>query len=90
VTGEPLGSHGEPVKVDIPMTTLSKPTFLERIGLKKQQPQTVKMDIYVCCPECAAKVKGDPNPTSFLVKVIAERSGVPPAPVPAATTVHGH
>lgn len=90
VSGEPLGSHGEPVKVDIPMTTMGKPTFLEKIGLKKQQPQTVKMDIYVCCPECAAKVQADPNPSSYLVRVIAEKSGVPSVTTPAATTAHGH
>lgn len=90
VTGEPLGSHGDAVQVDIPITTMGKPSFLEKIGLKKQQPQTQNMSIYVCCSECAAKVKSDPNPTSYLVKVIAQRGGVPPAPVPATTTAHGH
>lgn len=90
MTGELLSTYGEPVEVGIPLTTYGKPTFMEKIGLKKQQPQTQTMSFYVCCPACAAKVKGDPGASKYLAAVIAERSGVRPAPAESSMAAHSH
>ncbi len=37
------------------------------------RPSLKAVTIYVCCPECVAKVKSDP--ATYLVKVIGERAG---------------
>ncbi|MBY0524741.1 MAG: hypothetical protein K2R98_15155 [Gemmataceae bacterium] len=90
MTGEPLGTYGEPVEVGVSFATMGKPTFLERIGLKKQQPRTQTMSFYVCCPACAEKVKGDPKASDYLVKVMQERMGIPPAPSASSLAAHNH
>lgn len=78
------------MEVGIPFTTYAKPTFLEKIGLKKHKPQTSTMTFYVCCPTCAEKVKGNPQATDYLVKVMQERMGVHPPPAAASPAAHSH
>lgn len=71
-----MGSHGPAVPVDVTIGVPRKPTFWEKIGLAKQDPYKQVISIYVCCEECAAKVRSDPNQTDYLVKVITERGGL--------------
>lgn len=47
-----------------------QPGFLGKVFGKKPTPGVV---IYVCCQDCAAKVKNNPWP--YLTEVIAERGG---------------
>lgn len=63
VTGEKLGSHGPAVPVEVATRTT---------GLLWWR-RAEKTSIYVCCPACAAQVRSQPG--TYLVKVIAERSG---------------
>ncbi len=76
MTGEELGGHGPPISVDVVMTVPHTPSFWEKIGLKKVQPQTQTISFYVCCEECAAKVKSAPNASAYAAKAVVERRGL--------------
>lgn len=55
------------VKTDI---GAKRPPFLARLFGRKGTPGMV---IYVCCEDCAAKVKADP--ATYAYKVVAEHNG---------------
>ena len=69
VTGDRLGSMGQPVAVETGVGA-RKPSLLGKLFGKKATPGVV---IYVCCQDCAAKVKSDPG--TYVVRVIAEVNG---------------
>lgn len=71
VTGDKLGATGPALPVETGFGA-EKPSFLGKLFGRKP---TQGLIIYVCCPECAAKVKSDPG--AYVVKVIAERGGSP-------------
>lgn len=73
MTGEVLGSHGQPIPVQATMNVPTEPTFLQKIGLKKQQPLTQTVTVWVCCPECVAEVKKNPAP--YIATVVVARGG---------------
>jgi len=68
MTGEKLGLRGPAVPVQ---TTIGekKPSFLGKVFGKKPAPGAV---IYVCCPDCVAKVQSNPNP--YLMELIADKA----------------
>lgn len=68
VTGEKLGLRRPPVPVQTAIGE-KKPAMLAKLFGKKGTPGMV---IYVCCPDCVATVKSDPQ--TYLVEVIADRS----------------
>lgn len=68
VTGDRIGAMGQPVPVETGIGVKHPTAWGKFIG----QKPTNGLMIYVCCPECAAKVKADPAP--YVAKVIAERS----------------
>lgn len=49
-----------------------QPSALGKLFGRKPTPGVV---VYVCCQDCAAKVRS--NPGTYVVKVIAERGGSP-------------
>ena len=69
VTGNKLGSMGQPVAVDTGIGA-RQPSALGKLFGRKATPGIV---IYVCCQNCAAKVKSDPG--AYVTKVIAEANG---------------
>lgn len=69
VSGDRLGSVGQPVAVETGVGA-RKPSLLGKLFGKKPTPGVV---VYVCCQECAAKVKSDPG--TYVTKVIAEVNG---------------
>jgi hypothetical protein len=67
VTGNKLGLKQEPVKVQTSIGE-QKPGFFARIFGRKPTPGAV---IYVCCPECAEKVRQ--NPYRYYSDVVVDR-----------------
>jgi hypothetical protein len=71
VSGEPLGARGPAVPVEtVPDTTQQAPFWRRLFG---SPPPPRGIVIYVCCQECAARVKSDPG--LYLARVIAQRAG---------------
>lgn len=72
VSSEPLGARGPGLAVSVPAidSAYQKPA-LQRF-LQRFQKRPPEITIYVCCPECAARVKSDPG--TYLFRVVAERS----------------
>lgn len=75
VTGEKLGSRGPAVRVETVAGTAEKPSLLKKcLPWNWGTPSRPKgVAIYVCCPDCAARVRSDPE--TYLLKVIADRGG---------------
>ncbi len=71
MTGDKLGSLGSVVAVDTGIGA-KQPSTLGKLFGRKPTPGIV---IFVCCQDCAAKVKSDPG--TYLVRVIAEHGGSP-------------
>jgi hypothetical protein len=67
VTGKKLGLKQEPVKVQTSIGE-QQPGFFARIFGKKPTPGAV---IYVCCPQCAEKVRTSPYP--YYSTVVVDR-----------------
>lgn len=80
VSGDRLGSVGQPVAVETGVGA-RKPSLLGKLFGKKPTPGLV---VYVCCQECAAKVKSDPG--TYVTKVIAEVNGWSQEPPGAKAT----
>lgn len=77
MTGEKLGTHGPAIPVEIVKDFTEKPTFLQKCFRQAPEPRFHKETIYVCCPECTAKVKSDPS--RYSLAVYAERRGLLPS-----------
>ncbi len=60
--------------VEVETTMGDKPTFLQRSFPRLFPHRPPKVTVYVCCPECVARVKSDPD--TYLAKVIAVKSGL--------------
>jgi hypothetical protein len=60
---------GQPIAVDTGIGA-RQPTFLGKLFGRNPTPGVV---VYVCCRDCAAKVKS--NPVTYAMKVIAEVNG---------------
>lgn len=76
VTGEPLGSRGPAVKVQIVQEYREPSTFWQR-NMSRWFPPEVKRHtdaFFVCCPGCVERAKADPS-GSYL-KVYADRRGL--------------
>ncbi len=69
MSGDRLGSQGPAVPVETGIGA-KQPSLLGKLFGQKPTPGVV---VYVCCQECATKVKNDPG--RYVVKVIAERGG---------------
>jgi len=74
VTGEKLGAHGPAIPVEIVRDFTEKPTFLQKVFRRAPEPHIFRETIYVCCPECVARVKSDPS--RYTLAVYAERHGL--------------
>lgn len=74
VTGEKLGVRGPAIPVEIVRDFTEKPTFLQKVFRRPPEPRFIRETIYVCCPECAARVKSDPS--RYTLAVYAERRGL--------------
>lgn len=74
MTREVLDSRGPAVAVEIETNLGEKPTFLQKSfpRMFAQRPQ--KVTVYVCCPECVARVKSDPD--TYILKAIAVKNGL--------------
>jgi hypothetical protein len=68
VTGTKLGLNQAAMAVQTAIGE-QQPTFLGKLFGQKPKPGAV---IYVCCPECADKVRSDPQ--TYLSEVIADKS----------------
>lgn len=67
VTREPLGSH--PIEVDTGLgKALKQPLWKKLFGQKPAKGVT----IYVCCQDCAAKVRSSPG--EYFLKVLDEKN----------------
>lgn len=69
MTGDKLDSAGSAIAVDTGIGS-RKPSVLGRLFGSKPTPGVV---VYVCCQDCAAKVKSNPAP--YVTRVIGEVSG---------------
>lgn len=77
MTGEKLGARGPAVKVDLVTEVAQSPSFSQKCLARfraPEPPNRVVTTVYVCCPECVAKVKADSN--GYSLKVYAERRGL--------------
>lgn len=73
MTGKKLGIQGPAIPVEIVQDFTEKPTYLQKLLHRTPEPRYVRETIYVCCPECVAKVRG--NPSMYTLRVYAERRG---------------
>lgn len=74
MTGEKLGAQGPAIPVEIVRDFTEKPTFLQKVFHRAPEPRIFRETIYVCCPECVARVKSDPS--RYSLAVYAERHGL--------------
>lgn len=69
MTGDKLGSMGQPIAVDTGIGA-RKPSAFGKLFGRKPTPGIV---VYVCCQDCTAKVRSSPG--TYVTRVIAEVNG---------------
>ncbi len=72
MSGLQLGSRGQGIAVDTHIRA-RPPSFWEKAFSRKPLPGLI---VYVCCPECAERVKRDP--ATYIIRVFNEMNGSPP------------